>query len=478
MPLTKTKKGTPLTNNCRRTTDSPRAEMLYMVYQYHIDKVIKIVKFKGDCGSENAMNGASLLSQVKKRQIFELLNMGIPILVGMFIFLNPYPHVTAIKEISFYGSALLLLTLIFLRKTDFSLRTPLSIPFLLFVIWSFCDLFFALNKGNSTHDLFAHLIKYLVIFYLLFNFFATKERLLILVWTIIISMAIYSAGMLIDFYVMQGYDVSTKLGVYVDGQHEIPSNIVGISTLFGLLLSLYQLTKEKIFYRRIVLTICVCATAIATLATQTRGAILAMIVSLLLSFPRNRKTLFFFFLFLGAVILVMPVKNQITPSSLIDKIISDDRVRIWYCFAEMIKDHPITGIGFGMQTYDDKDLINKYNERVPANYRQAEPQTAPHNLLVDITVRTGIIGLISFLYIISVFSQMGWRIIKYGSDDFIRHWGLCLLASFVAVFIQGQFENTMSGPPAIILYTIWGAMAILWRLNAEQHINIPHAVIN
>ncbi|MGZ6237482.1 MAG: O-antigen ligase family protein, partial [Syntrophales bacterium] len=198
----------------------------------------------------------------------------------------------------------------------------------------------------------------------------------------------------------------------------------------------------------------------------------------LLSLPRNKKTLLFFFLFLALVISVMPVKNRLTTSNIIGKINSDSRVKIWYCFAEMVKDHPITGIGFGMQTYYDKDLINKYNERVPANYRQAEPLTAPHNLLVDITVRTGIIGLISFLYIISVFSQMGWRIIKYGSDDFIRHWGLCLLASFVAVFIQGQFENTMSGPPAIILYTIWGAMAILWRLNAEQHINIPHAVIN
>ena len=162
------------------------------------------------------MNGAALLSQLKNRQILALLNICIPILVGMFIFLNPYPHVTAIKEITFYGSVLLLLVLIFLKKEDFSLRTPLSIPFLLFVIWGFFGLFFALNKGNSIHDFFVHLIRYLLIFYLLFNFFATKERLLILIWTIIISTAVYSAGMLIDFYVMQGYNLSTKLGVYIE----------------------------------------------------------------------------------------------------------------------------------------------------------------------------------------------------------------------------------------------------------------------
>ncbi|MGC9977263.1 MAG: O-antigen ligase family protein, partial [Syntrophales bacterium] len=390
--------------------------------------------------------------------------MGIPILVGMFIFLNPYPHVTAIKEITFYGSSLILLTLIFLRKEEFSLRTPLSIPFLLFVLWSFCGLFFALNKGNSIHDFFAHLIKYLVIFYMLFNFFATNKRLLILIWTIIISTAIYSAGMVIDFYVMRGYNLLTKLGLYTDGQHEISSNVIGITTLFGLLLSLYQLTKEEILYRKIVLTICVCATAIATLATQTRGTILAMMISLLLSLPGNKKTLLFFLLFLTLVIIVMPVKNVITPSAIIDKIHQDDRVKIWYSFVEMAIDHPITGIGFGMQTYYDENLLNKYNEKVPAKYKQATPLKAPHNLIIDIAVRVGFVGLALFFYIIFVFGRMSWRMIKSRKDDFIRHWGLCFLAAFIAVFIQGLFENTMSGPPVIILYTIWAMTAILWRL--------------
>jgi len=409
------------------------------------------------------MDGA----QLKNRQILALLNICIPILLGMFIFLNPYPHVTALKEITFYGSVLLLLALIFLKKEKFSLRTPLSIPFLLFVIWGFFGLFFALNKGNSIHDFFVHLIRYLLIFYLLFNFFATKERLLILIWTIIISTAVYSAGMLIDFYVVQEYNVSTKLGVYIEGQREIPSNIIGISTLFGLLLSLYQLTKESFLYRRIILTICVCATAVATLATQTKGAILAMTVSLLLSFPRNKRTLLFFFLFLALVILVMPVRDRITPSAIVDKISTDQRIKIWYSFGEMVIDHPITGIGFGMQTYHDENLLNKYNEKAPAKYRQETPLNSPHNIVLDVAVRAGFVGLVLFFYIIFVFVRMSWQIIKSGKDDFIRHWGSCFLAAFVAVFIQGQFENTMSGPPAMILYTIFAMMVILWHIQSQ-----------
>jgi len=413
------------------------------------------------------MNSGALLSQLKDRQILVLLNKCIPILVGMFIFLNPYPHVTALKEITFYGSVLLLLASIFMKKEEFSLRTPLSRPFLLFALWGFFGLFFALNKGNSIHDFFVHLIRYLLIFYLLFNFFATRERLLILIWTIVISTAVYSVGMLTEFYVVRGYNLSTKLGVYIDGQHEIPSNIIGICTLFGLLLSLYQLTNERILYRRIILTIFTCSTAIATLATQARGAILAMIVSLILSFPRNKKTLLAFFLFLALIILIMPVKDQLTPSAIVDKINTDQRIRIWYSFGEMVIDHPMTGIGFGMQTYHDENLLNKYNEKVPPQYRQETPLNAPHNIVLDVAVRVGFVGLALFFYIILVFVRMSWQMIKSGEDDFIRHWGLCVLAAFVAVFIQGQFENTMSGPPAIILYTTFAMMVILWNIQGQ-----------
>ncbi len=150
---------------------------------------------------------------------------------------------------------------------------------------------------------------------------------------------------------------------------------------------------------------------------------------------------------------------------LVTEFVMDDRTNAWYCFGEMVKDHPLTGIGFGMQTYFDENLLNKYNERVPIQYRQSDPLKAPHNLVVDIAVRVGIVGLLFFFYIIFVFGRMSRQIIKSGKDDFTGHWGSCFVATFVAVFIQGLFENTMSGPPAIILYTIMAMMTILWRLK-------------
>jgi len=414
------------------------------------------------------MNKLSVLSLLNNRsRLFEILNQSIPFLMGIFIFFSPYPRFTAILEISFYGSVLILLTLIFLKKTTFSLRTPLTVPFLLFVLWCFSGLFFALNKENSINDFYAHLIKYLVIFYMLFNFFNTKEKLIILVWTIIISTAFFSAGIMIYYYLILGKDISIKLGLNMT---ELPSNIIGISTLFAILLSFLQLKHEVIGYRKIILAVCISATTVAMLATNARGTILAMIVSLLLLGPKNKKISLFLFLFIALMISIMPVKGRFSPD-IMDQIHRDARVNILYCFGEIVKDYPVVGIGFGMQTYDDQSLLRKYNERVPIKYRQdATVIAAPHNMLMDIAVRTGVVGLLLFLYIIFAFVHMGWKILKYGKNDFIRNWGYCFIVAFVAIFIQGLFENTLSGTPAIVLFTIWGMMSILWHLDTEANI--------
>ena len=185
------------------------------------------------------------------------------------------------------------------------------------------------------------------------------------------------------------------------------------------------------------------------------------------------------FVFLVIAVVLMPVRERLTPHAVIERIrIMDDRINAWYCFGEMVKDHPLTGIGFGMETYYDESLLNKYNEKVPIKYRQAEPLKAPHNLVVDIAVRLGLVGLGFFFYTLFEFFRMGRHVIKKGTDDFFGHWGFCLMVALIALFIQGLFENTMSGPPAIIFYTIMAMMTILWHLKKKQEISSQTDALN
>jgi O-antigen ligase len=400
-------------------------------------------------------------------RLFTILNKTLPVLLGIIVFFNPWPNLTAIHEISFYLSIAILMLLLIFKKTGFSLNTPLSLAFGLFVLWSFFGLFFALNKENSINDFYAHLIKYLILFYLVFNYYNSKGRFLSLVWTIVISTSLYGLGILLYFYLISGNPFSTKLGLFMEG--EIPSNLIGILTLFALLLSLRHMSEAGTKFQKVVLSVCLLILTVATLATKTRGTVLAMVIALFLMFfsVKNKKLMLIFFLFLLVTIFLMPIKSILTPDKLSIKIkaeATEVRVTIWKAFGEMIKDYPLTGIGFGMQTYFDENLLNIYYARVSSEYRVK----APHNLFIDVAVRTGLVGLAFFCYILASFIRMGWKLIRYGENHFIREWGLCLMAAFVAIIVQGMFENTLSGPSAILLYIIMAMMTILWHLNRRE----------
>jgi len=114
------------------------------------------------------------------------------ILIGSFIFLSPFPRITSIKEICFYAAVFFTFVLALDKKSDLSFKTPLSLPFALFVFWAFIGLFFSLDKGNSLHDFFSHLLKYIMLYFILVNFFDSKKGVVHLSWIVVISASLFS----------------------------------------------------------------------------------------------------------------------------------------------------------------------------------------------------------------------------------------------------------------------------------------------
>ena len=392
-----------------------------------------------------------------KEKIFKILNLSVPILMGIFIFFNPFPHTTSIKEICFYGSVVIILILICFKKIDFSFKSPLTIPFALFTAWAFIGLFFALDKGNSLHDFRAHLLKYLAIYYILINFFNSRKRFIILTWIIVISAAAFSFGAITYSYIALDYDFSSR---FVFSYTTYRDYIY----VFALLLSFGCLLSDIRLYSKAILLICIFGTGTVTLLLKARGTLLAIVLSLFILSNKNKKFLF-------AIIIILLIGVKITPGYkdrfAITHFLRNERIGINLTSLEIIKSYPIKGIGFGMQTYGNKNLLDleKYNARIPPKYRQNSIIAAPHNSLIDVAVRTGLVGLALFLYIQFAFVRMGWKVIRHGRDDFIRNWGVCLMACFIAYFTQSIFGDATFGLQAIVFYTILAMMTILWRLD-------------
>lgn len=404
-----------------------------------------------------------LNKQSTKETIYYILTYCVPILIGIFIFFVPFPHTTAIKEICFYGSVIIVLILIYFKKIDFSFRSPLTLPFALFTAWAFIGLFFALDKGNSLHDFRAHLLKYLAIYYILINFFNSRKRLTILSWIIIISATIFSIGGVTYFYVILKNPISTRLGF----SQMMNIDLIGFVTIFAMLLSLRQFRLETQWYRRAILVVCLLGTFAATYLTMSRGSLGAVFIALIVFFVKKNKFIVISLIILSliAVKTVPALKGRFS----LNTNLKDVRIGINLTTLEIIKDYPITGIGFGMETYGYSNFINlaKYNAKIPPQYQQKTVIKSPHNSFADIAVRTGVVGLALFLFIYFVFVRIGWNIIRYGKDDFIKDWGICIMAAFIGVFVQELFADGMFGPQAIVLYTIFAIMTILWQLNKE-----------
>jgi len=396
-------------------------------------------------------------------KISKILTMSVPILMGIFLFFNPFPHTTAIKEICFYSSLFIVLILISFRQIGFSFQSPVTIPFLFFVIWVFVGLFFALDRENSIHDFFTHLLKYLALYYLLVNFFASKKRFEILSWVIIISTAFFSLGAMIYFYLLSGHPISERLGASF---LELHVDYIGFVTLFPILLSLDRFNGKTSAYTKVILLVCLLVTSMATLLTQSRGTLAAAVIAFIILFPKKKKTLIVFsILFLIGAGITPGLTNRLD----LTKALNDVRIGINLTTYEIIKSHPVIGIGFGMETYGNKNLLDleKYNARVPPQYRQKRIITAPHNVFLDIAVRTGLVGIALYIYILFVFVRMGWKIIRHGKDNFIRDRGFCIMAAFVGIIVQGIFADGMFGPQAIVLFTIFAMITILFGLRDD-----------
>jgi O-antigen ligase len=296
------------------------------------------------------------------------------------------------------------------------------------------------------------------------NFFRTERQFRMLVWVMALSAALFSIGGMFSFYGMEGHPLSVRFGF-----KEMSSNYLGFVTIPGLVLMLGLIVSAGGWPERVFLSLAFLWTILSTLLTQTRGAMLGLVASVVIATWGRWKI----FLLVGSLLLGFLI---FSPGSLKQRylfdtgdVLSNHRVSINHLTLEIIRDYPIMGVGFGMQIYNDREMLLKYNERVPEKYRQPlEILTpTPHNLYLDIAMRVGWIGFGLFMCIVAVFFKMAWQTAVRGKSEFTRTWGLLLTACMVSYLIQAFFADAAFGPQAVTFYVILALMTIVWKVNEK-----------
>ena len=231
----------------------------------------------------NKMMNKTIVGIIKHPNYLKLiafLQRAVPVLMSIFIFLSPFTQHTSINEICIYSSIVSALFLTLSRQFDFSFKTPLTVGFILFIIWVLLGLPFALNRPNTIHDIYSHLLKYLAIYYILVNFFSSRSRLSTLVWVMIASGMVYTLWYIPYFYLYLGNKLSERLVLF-------PYR--GYIYVVAFLLSIQMLLIQKRWLIRIIPLICIFSTMAAIILSQTRSDLLGVIVGLFVYSLKSKK---------------------------------------------------------------------------------------------------------------------------------------------------------------------------------------------
>lgn len=401
----------------------------------------------------------------KAKILFAALNYSIPVFMGIYLFANPLPA-SAVNEFCFYLSLSALILLLVFRKTAFTLRSPLTLPFTLFFLWAAFGLFFTLDFKNTLHDLRGHFLEYVIVFYLLVNYFNSQKKLEIISWIVIASATIFSISAVIQYYFIEGFPFSERLGFTFQEMH---TDYIGFITVFAITLAFNRLQNSKTITNTLLPMLCIAILSFATLLTQSRGTLIGLFASLVILCFSNRRIIIAVIAVLIIVFFLPGLKERFDHKN----IMHDERVNINRLTIEVIKAHPIAGIGFGMQIYGNPNLVDleKLNSHLPAEYRQERIITAPHNTILDITVRTGIVGLVLFLNILLASFLLLWKTFKMTKNQYFRSWAICLFACFISYLIPALFADTTFGARVIVFYTMLAMIAILWNLAQKEKKN-------
>ncbi|MFC1513304.1 O-antigen ligase family protein [Thermodesulfobacteriota bacterium] len=150
------------------------------------------------------------------------------------------------------------------------------------------------------------------------------------------------------------------------------------------------------------------------------------------------------------------LRSPLNPSA------NKDRLTINYISWLVIKDNPLKGLGFGIETFGNPKFIDHeyYRGQVPKEILHSSVHiTSPHNMWMGITIRTGVVGLLLFISICFAAARMYWRIMRhYPDEEWCCEWTSCGAAILVAVAVYGIFNVVFMH---FIEMLIWLSLAIV-----------------
>ena len=201
---------------------------------------------------------------------------------------------------------------------------------------------------------------------------------------------------------------------------------------------------------------------------------------------------FFVFIFLGIcaiLVCILPSQFLAHAKSIVqfrqfltsEKVLSE-RILCWKASIAMIKEHPVLGIGPGSRAFRyayqqyGQEIRNREGQQVrgdvPAQsekkkgkkksrIKKVERLSHAHNIFLYITAGSGIVGLLSFLWLFAVVFYEAVKAWKSSPVNYTKMLLLGITASLISLFLHGLTDIFWKIPDALFLWYIIGILFVI-----------------
>lgn len=215
---------------------------------------------------------------------------------------------------------------------------------------------------------------------------------------------------------------------------------------------------------------CFIASLVGLLCTESRGAYIAIalsIITLLISSKKIFKKLlpFMFILAIGIPLTIaLRFKNADSGDEFLAS--NNNRFAIWQVCADLFKENWFVGLGAGTENIH-QEIIS----RIDINRSHA------HNLFLQIATEGGIVGIILVLVIIYVFAKNLVALFKLKNNAY-RPYAVLYTSSIIGFTMMSLYEHTLQSPKEMMVFFILLGFSEATLRMAENHIQLAPDEIN
>jgi O-antigen ligase len=330
--------------------------------------------------------------------------------------------------------------------------SSLDLPILLFLLLSLFSPLIAENRGVALRELRVVVVEPILLYLMLRTTDLDKRALFRLMDALILAGLAVSLVGLYQYFVSG--DVIVVEGVRrVHGVYASPNNLsLFLGRILPLLavLALWGPSRTAMMGeglpteppRRILYGLAGLLIVLALYLTYSRGAwLLGLPVAFLfVGFLRGRRaTLVALGLVLLAVLSLLPFAQAERITSLFDFQAGSTtflRLKLWQASLNMIRDHPLFGVGLD-------NFLYQYRETYVLPEALVERHLShPHNIILDFWTRLGILGVVTIVWLEIAFFWKGLRLYWGLGDSDLRVLVLGLMASMADCLAHGLIDNS------------------------------------